>query len=104
MIRNSYIAVAVATAALFVGFSAVFAQSTTFQTYHCGDGTEFIVGFYPYDSRAYLQIDGGSIMLPRRLSISGTRYSARGITLKISKAGRTTVKRPKRPETACQVT
>jgi membrane-bound inhibitor of C-type lysozyme len=104
MIRNLYIASGLAVAASFASFSAVSAQTTTFQTYHCGDGTEFIVGFYPYDSRAYLQIDGGSIMLPKRVAISGTRYSARGMTLKFSKAGRIAVKRPKRPETACELT
>jgi membrane-bound inhibitor of C-type lysozyme len=103
MIRYLNIAVGAAVAGCFVGLSAAFGQTTTFRNYHCADGTEFIAGFYPYDSRAYLQIDGGSIMLPQRLAISGTRYSARGVTLKISKAGRTTVKRPRRAETACEV-
>ena len=81
----------------------VSAQTTTFRTYHCADGTEFIVGFYPYDPRAYVQIDGGAVMLPKRLAVSGTRYSAAGITLRLSKLGRTTIKRPKRPETACEL-
>jgi len=95
--------IAAAVAGLFIGVSACFAQGTTFRTYHCADGTEFIVGFYPYDSRAFLQIDGDEITLPKRLAVSGARYSARGVTLKVTAAGRTTVKRPKRPETACEV-
>ena len=92
-----------AVAALFAGTTAVFAQATTFRTYHCADGSEFIAGFYPYDSSAYLQIDGGALMLPKRVAISGARYASRAITLKISRNGRTTVKRARRAETACEV-
>jgi hypothetical protein len=92
-----------AIAGLFIGFSACFAQVTTFRTYQCADGTEFILGLYPYDSRAFVQIDGDEITLPKRLAFSGTRYSSRGVVLKIAASGRTTVKRPKRAETACDV-
>jgi membrane-bound inhibitor of C-type lysozyme len=79
--------------------SAAFAQ--TFQNYRCADGTQFIAGFYRYDSRAYLQVDGTAVMLPRRLTLSGSRYSGSGATLKITKAG-TTLKHAKRPTTACE--
>jgi len=95
--------IAAALAVLFIGFSPSFAQMTTFRTYQCADGSEFILGFYPYDSRAFVQIDGDEITLPKRLAISGARYSSRGVTLKLTAAGGTTVKRPKRPETACDV-
>ena len=41
----------IAAMAAMVGFLAgltpVLAQMTTFRTYHCADGSEFIVGFYP---------------------------------------------------------
>jgi membrane-bound inhibitor of C-type lysozyme len=103
MNRYRIIAAAAALAVFLAGLMPAFAQMTRFRTYHCADGTEFIAGFYPYDSRAYLQIDGGSVMLPKRLVLSGTRYSAGGVTLRVTKLGRTTVKRPKRPETACEV-
>jgi membrane-bound inhibitor of C-type lysozyme len=103
MNRYRIIAATAAMAAFLAELTPVFAQTTTFRNYHCADGTEFIVGFYPYDSRAYLQIDGGSVMLPKRAALSGTRYSAGGVTLKVTRAGRTTIKRPKRPETACEV-
>jgi membrane-bound inhibitor of C-type lysozyme len=73
----------------------------TFQNYRCADGTQFIVGFYRYDSRAYLQVDGTAVTLPRRPTLSGSRYSGSGVTLKISKAG-TTLKHAKRPTTACE--
>ena len=66
MNRYRIIAATAAMAAFLAGLTPVFAQTTTFRNYHCADGSEFIVGFYPYDSRAYLQIDGGSVMLPKR--------------------------------------
>ncbi|WP_414642858.1 lysozyme inhibitor [Bradyrhizobium sp.] len=37
------------------------ATAQTFQNYRCADGTQFIVGFFDYDKRAYLQIDGGPV-------------------------------------------
>ena len=84
-----------------VGSSPALAQS--FQNYRCADGTQFIVGFFEYDSRAHLQIDGRAVTLVRRLALSGSRYSGGGVTLKITKAG-TTVKHAKRPVTACELT
>src|ERR1700751_1069594 len=97
--KRSKIFLKVLMGAVVLGAAPACAQS--FQTYHCTDRTEFIVGFYPYDSRAYVQIDGGSHLLRKRLAIWGRRYSADGVTVKFSKAGRIMVKRPRRPETAC---
>jgi len=79
------------------------ASAQTFQSYRCADGTQFIVGFYEYDSRAHLQIDGRAVTLARRLSLSGSRYSGGGVTLKITGAG-TTVRHAKRSTTACELT
>jgi membrane-bound inhibitor of C-type lysozyme len=92
-------------AALFVAGAATtsspaFAQ--TFQSYRCADGSQFIVGFFEYDKRAHMQIDGRAVTLGKRLALSGSRYSGGGVTLKITKAG-TTVKHAKRPTTACQL-
>jgi membrane-bound inhibitor of C-type lysozyme len=88
-------------AAMAAGSSSASAQ--TFQSYRCADGTQFIVGFFEYDRRAYLQIDGRAVTLGKRLALSGSRYSGGGVTLKITKAG-TTVKHAKRPVTACELT
>ena len=88
-----------AVAGMAAGLSAAFAQ--TFQTYHCADGTQFIVGFYPHDPDAYLQIDGGPVILKKRLALFGARYSGSGVTLRMTKDGRTLVKHFGR-ETACQ--
>ncbi len=81
--------------------SPAFAQ-TSFQSYRCADGTQFIVGFFEYDTRAHLQIDGRAVPLGKRLTLSGSRYSGGGVTLKITKAG-TTVKRARWPTTACEL-
>jgi membrane-bound inhibitor of C-type lysozyme len=95
-------AIILAFAALAGGtFGAGQADAQTFQTYRCADGTQFIVGFYDQDKRAFLQIDGEPVTLGKRLAVSGTRYSGAGITLTIGKTGATTVKHLKRPVTAC---
>jgi membrane-bound inhibitor of C-type lysozyme len=83
-----------------VGSSPALAQS--FQSYRCADGTQFIVGFFEYDKRAHLQIDGRAVTLGKRVALSGSRYSGGGVTLKITKAG-TMVKHAKRPVTACEL-
>ncbi|MGY8631541.1 MliC family protein [Bradyrhizobium sp. 14AA] len=83
--------------------SARQADAQTFRTYHCADGTQFIVGFYDDDKRAFLQIDGEPVTLAKRLTVSGARYSGAGITLRIGKTGAITVKHLKRPVTACAV-
>lgn len=79
------------------------ADAQTFRTYRCADGTQFIVGFYDDDKRAFLQIDGEPVTLAKRLAVSGIRYSGVGTTLVIGKTGATTVKHLKRPVTACAV-
>jgi hypothetical protein len=92
-------------ALVFVGFvtaGVAPASAQTFQSYRCADGTRFLAAFYQYDSRAFLQIDGGAVTLTKRLNWSGTRYSGDGITLTITKAG-IAVKHARRPTTACEV-
>ena len=92
-------------AALFVtavaaGSSTASAQ--TFQSFRCADGTQFIVGFFEYDKRAHLQIDGKAVTLGKRLTLSGARYSGGGVTLKITRKD-TTLKHAKRATTACEL-
>jgi membrane-bound inhibitor of C-type lysozyme len=79
------------------------ALGQTFQSYRCADGTQFIVGFFEYDKRAHLQIDGREVTLAKRFGLSGSHYSGGGVTLRFGKTG-TTVKHAKRPETACELT
>jgi membrane-bound inhibitor of C-type lysozyme len=89
-----------ATLALVTGASPTAAQ--TFKTYGCADGTQFIAGFFDYDKRAHLQIDGKAVALTRRIALSGARYSGGGVVLKVGKAG-ATIRRGKRPASACSV-
>ena len=105
MSRYKIIAVVTMLAGCFFGCLPVSAQATSFQNYHCADDTQFTVGFYPHDSRAYVHFrdGGGAVTLRKRLAVSGRRYSAARITLKVSKSGRTAVKRPGRAETACEL-
>jgi membrane-bound inhibitor of C-type lysozyme len=90
---------ALCVAGVVAGASAASAQ--TFQSYRCADGTRFIAAFYPYDSRAHLQVDGGAATLAKSLTWSGTRYSGDGIVLRMTKAG-ITLKHARRPTTACE--
>src|SRR5215813_3725270 len=108
MSRHRNMVVSAAIAGLIGGLASLsaplFAQTTSFRNYRCADGSQFIVANYPNDPNLYLQIDGGPVMLTRRLSIWGTRYSGGGVTLKVSRAGQTTVKHPGRPTTICKAT
>jgi membrane-bound inhibitor of C-type lysozyme len=87
-------------AGIAAGASPAVAQ--TFQNYRCADGSRFIVGFFEYDKRAHLQIDGRAVTLAKRLALSGSHYSGGGVTLKITGAG-TTLRHAKRPVTACEL-
>ena len=78
------------------------ALAQSFRTYRCGDGTQFIVAFYAYDTHAYVQIDGRAVTLTKRLVLSGLRYSGGGVTLSISRAA-ITVRHARRPVTACEL-
>jgi membrane-bound inhibitor of C-type lysozyme len=98
---NTILGAAIFAAAAAMGSSPASAQ--TFQNYHCADGTQFIVGFYQYDKRAHMQVDGRAVTLARRLSLSGSRYSGDGITFRITRTG-TTLRHARRPTTACELT
>jgi membrane-bound inhibitor of C-type lysozyme len=84
------------------GAGASPAAAQTFKSYACADGTQFIVGFFQYDKRAHLQIDGKAVALTKRIALSGTRYSGGGIVLNVGKVG-STIKHGKRPASACSV-
>ena len=101
--RNTIFGVALCVAVAAAVPSAAFAQSS-FRNYRCADGAQFIVGFFQYDSRAHLQLDGKALTLPKRVALSGSRYQAKGVTLRITKAGVTTLKHAKRPVTTCEQT
>jgi membrane-bound inhibitor of C-type lysozyme len=77
------------------------AWADTFTTYHCRDGSQFVVAFYERDSAAHLQLDGKAVTLRKRPSVSGARYVAGGVTLKMTKTA-VTLQRGKRT-TDCSI-
>jgi membrane-bound inhibitor of C-type lysozyme len=101
--RNTIFGAALCVAVMVTAPSTAFAQST-FRNYRCADGAQFIVGFFQYDSRAHLQLDGKALTLPKRVALSGSRYQAKGVILRITKAGVATLKHAKRPVTTCEQT
>jgi membrane-bound inhibitor of C-type lysozyme len=101
--KRVMVAVGLSMVAAVAGPSAASAQAT-FQNYRCADGTQFIAGFFQYDSRAHLQLDGKAVMLKKWWGLGGSRYSGKGVTLKVPKAGAATLKRSRRPVTACELT
>jgi membrane-bound inhibitor of C-type lysozyme len=98
--KTNILAISLSAMAALAGSPA---SAQSIQSYRCSDGTQFIVGFYEADSRAFMQIDGRAVTLRKRLAASGSRYSGSGVTLKIGKAGIITVKHAKRPVTACDL-
>jgi membrane-bound inhibitor of C-type lysozyme len=101
--HSNRIVAALCAAAIATIPQAALAQSS-FRNYRCADGSQFIVGFFQYDKRAHLQLDGKALTLPKRVSLSGSRYQAKGVTLRITKGGVTTLKHAKRPTTTCEQT
>ncbi|MBV8792085.1 MAG: MliC family protein [Pseudolabrys sp.] len=90
--------------AIGIAGSAWLAQPAAAQgiaLYQCADGLQFALAFYEADSHAHIQLNGKSLSLPKRLSLSGSRYSQSGVTLKMGKDA-TTLKRPREPVTACK--
>ena len=75
--RITIFGAALCVAAVAAAPSAALAQST-FRNYRCADGTQFIAGFFQYDSRAHLQLDGKAVTLAKRVALSGSRYPGEG--------------------------
>jgi membrane-bound inhibitor of C-type lysozyme len=82
--RRAFIVLLGGAAAIGIGQPPVVAQS--FLTYSCLDGSEFVVVFFAGDRSVHLQLDGKAVSLPRRLSLSGTRYAKGDIALRITKS------------------
>jgi len=59
------------------------AFAETFRTYRCYDGSQFVIAFYEGDKRAHLQLDGRALTLPKRISLSGSRYAKGDVSIRI---------------------
>lgn len=86
------------------GVSSASAQAVptpTFQSFVCADGARFTAAFLKYDPKwAHLQLDGKAVALRKRFTLSGARYTGRGITLTMTKSG-TVLRHGKRGPTRC---
>ncbi len=100
---NITMTVMLAVTGVSLAAPAAFAQKTTFQTYRCADGTEFIVGFFEYDKRAHMQVDGKAVTMQKRVALGGARYSGGGVTLRVTRSS-TTLKVGTRAATSCELT
>ena len=81
--RRRYFVTIIVAAGILIGQLPVFAQ--TFRTYRCYDGSQFILALFEGDKRAHLQLDGKAVTLPKRISLSGSRYAKGDISLRITK-------------------
>ncbi|MBB5051283.1 hypothetical protein HNQ36_001237 [Afipia massiliensis] len=78
------------------GTSPVSAQS--FQSFICADGARFVALL---DTKvANVQIDGKAVALRKRFTLTGARYTGRGVTLTMNKKG-TLLRHGKRGPTVC---
>lgn len=87
--------------AVLSGAGASPASAQTFQNFTCADGARFTAAFLTYDPKqVHLQIDGKAVALKKRFTLTGARYTGRGITLTMNKSG-TILRHGKRGPTAC---
>ena len=68
------------------------AQAQTFYHYDCADGARFELAFYPETKAAYLQVDGKSLILPKRFSLISQRFKKGGISLAMRAGGKAILK------------
>jgi membrane-bound inhibitor of C-type lysozyme len=78
------------------------AHAQTFVTFACSDGTTISAAFFKGEKRMHMQLDGKALALPRRLSISGTRYAKGGVSFLV-RGQDAMLKRPKRKAVACRI-
>jgi hypothetical protein len=81
----------IALAWIAAGCSGV-AQAQTYHEYQCTDGSHFQVAFYPGTKAAYLQIDGKSLMLPKRFSLISQRFKLSGYSFAMRGGGKAIMK------------
>ncbi len=68
-------------------------QAQTYYHYECADGAAFEVALYPEGKAAYLQVDGKSLQLPKRFSLTSQRFAQDGITFSMKSGGTATIRR-----------
>ena len=92
----------VAVVAGLIGAAIIPARAQTYYHYECYDGARFEVAFYPQTKAAYLQIDGKSLMLPKRFSLISQRFKQGGYSFAMRAGGKAIMKHGGKTST-CQV-
>jgi hypothetical protein len=73
--------------------AATAVQAQTYHHYECTDGASFELAFYPETKAAFLQLDGKSLRLPKRFSLTSQRFAQNGVTFSMKSGGVATVRR-----------
>jgi hypothetical protein len=85
------IAIGILAIAVASGF-ATLAQADTYHHYECTDGAHFDVVFQSDIKAAYLQIDGKSLVLPKRFSLISQRFKQGGYSFAMRSGGKAIMK------------
>lgn len=97
---KSVVAISSVFGAVTLALTANPAVGQSLSRYRCADGAEFAVAFYERDPRAFVQVDGQSLILRKWPSLTGRRYSGSGVVLRFTSAG-TLIKRGRLPVSTC---
>jgi hypothetical protein len=89
--------------ALAMGAVSSAATAQTYYQYECDGGAHFELALYPDNKAAYLQLDGKSIMLPKRFSLVSQRFKKAGVSLAMRAGGKALLKRGDGKTVQCQV-
>lgn len=80
------------------------ASAQRFTAYECNDGAQFQVAMLDTEKKAFLQLDGHAVQLPKKIAYTGNRYAAGGITFWVRGDGSVTLKRAGRTAECFSIT
>ncbi len=69
------------------------AQAQTYVHYECEGGTSFELALFDGTKAAFLQVDGKSLQLPKRFSLTSQRFAQNGVTFSMKSGGAATIRR-----------
>jgi hypothetical protein len=88
--------------ALAMGTVSSAAMAQTYYHYECDGGARFELALYADTRAAYLQLDGKSILLPKRFSLISQRFKKGGVSLAMRAGGKALLKRGDGKTVQCQ--
>ena len=91
------------TAIGLIGVSSL-VSAQRYTAYECDDGAQFQVALFESEKKAYLQLDGKALQLPKKIAYTGDRYAKDGYTFWVRGNGRVTIKRAGRVSECFSVT